>query len=88
MALQRTAATLGSRTVRIICRRLLQPTGHFRRRSLSLGRWAQCCAVRQLEFLFRCSAALPSAGSTILFRLGCLMQDHIARSKTVGGIVR
>ena len=34
---QRTAATLGSRTVRIICQRLLQPTGRFRRRSLSLN---------------------------------------------------
>ncbi len=29
-----TAAPLGSRTVRIICQRLLQPTGRFRRRSL------------------------------------------------------
>ena len=35
-ALQRTAARLGSRTVRIICQRLSQPTGRFRRRSLSL----------------------------------------------------
>jgi hypothetical protein len=34
--IQRTAATLGSRPVRIICPRLLQPTGRFRRRSLSL----------------------------------------------------
>ena len=32
----KTAAPLGSRTVRIICQRLLQPTGRFRRRSLSL----------------------------------------------------
>jgi hypothetical protein len=31
-----TAAPLCSRTVRIICQRLLQPTGRFRRRSLSL----------------------------------------------------
>jgi hypothetical protein len=36
LALQRTAAPLGSRTVRIICLRLLQPTGRFRWRSLSL----------------------------------------------------
>ena len=36
-ALQRTAAPLGSRTVQIICQRLLQPTGRFRRRSLSLA---------------------------------------------------
>ena len=35
-ALQRTAAPLGSRTVQVICSRLLQPTGRFRRRSLSL----------------------------------------------------
>ena len=35
-ALQRTAAPLGSRTVQVICPRLLQPTGRFRRRSLSL----------------------------------------------------
>ena len=35
-ALQRTAAPLGSWTVRVICQRLLQPTGRFRRRSLSL----------------------------------------------------
>jgi hypothetical protein len=35
-ALQRTAAPLGSRAVRIICQRLSQPTGRFRRRSLSL----------------------------------------------------
>jgi TonB family protein len=35
-ALQRTAAPLGRRTFRIICQRLLQPTGRFRRRSLSL----------------------------------------------------
>ncbi len=35
-ALQRTAAPLGSRTVRIICQQLLQPTWRFRRRSLSL----------------------------------------------------
>ena len=35
-ALQRTAAPLGSWTVRIIWPRLLQPTGRFRRRSLSL----------------------------------------------------
>ena len=34
---QRTAAPLGSRTVQVICQRLLQPTGRFRRRSLSLG---------------------------------------------------
>ena len=32
----KTAAPLGSRTVRIICQRLLQPTGRFRRRSMSL----------------------------------------------------
>ena len=37
-ALQRTAAPLGSRTVQVIWQRLLQPTGRFRRRSLSLGR--------------------------------------------------
>jgi hypothetical protein len=35
-ALQRTAAPLGSWTVQVICQRLLQPTGRFRRRSLSL----------------------------------------------------
>ena len=35
-ALQR--RPLGSRTVQIICQRLLQPTGRFLRRSLSLGR--------------------------------------------------
>ena len=35
-ALQLTAAPLGSWTVRVICSRLLQPTGRFRRRSLSL----------------------------------------------------
>jgi hypothetical protein len=35
-ALQRTAAPLGRRTVWVICSRLLQPTGRFRRRSLSL----------------------------------------------------
>lgn len=35
-ALQRTAAPLSSRTVRVIWPRLLQPTGRFRRRSLSL----------------------------------------------------
>jgi hypothetical protein len=35
-ALQRTAAPLGSWTVQVICSRLLQPTGRFRRRSLSL----------------------------------------------------
>ena len=35
-ALQRTAAPLGRRTVRVIWPRLLQPTGRFRRRSLSL----------------------------------------------------
>jgi len=34
-ALQRTAAPLGSRTVRIICQRWLQSAGRFRRRSLS-----------------------------------------------------
>ncbi len=33
---QRTAAPLCSRTVRVICQRLLQPHGRFRRRSLSL----------------------------------------------------
>jgi len=33
--MERTAAPLGSRTVRVICQRLLQPTGIFRRRSLS-----------------------------------------------------
>jgi len=38
-ALQRTAAPLGSRTVQVICSRLLQPTGRFWRRSLS-------CVVR------------------------------------------
>jgi hypothetical protein len=32
---QLTAAPLGSRTVQVICPRLLQPTGRFRRRSLS-----------------------------------------------------
>ena len=38
-ALQLTAAPLGSRTVRVICQRLLQPTGGFRRRSLTyIGR--------------------------------------------------
>src|SRR5436190_4273701 len=36
--LQRTAAPLGSRAIRIICERLLQPTGRFRRGSLSLRR--------------------------------------------------
>ena len=35
-ALHRTAAALGRRTVREMCQRLLQPTGRFRRRSLSL----------------------------------------------------
>lgn len=35
-ALQRTAAPLGSWTVQLICSRPLQPTGRFRRRSLSL----------------------------------------------------
>lgn len=40
-ALQRTAAPLGRRTVQVICLRLLQPTGRFRRRSLSFGRWAK-----------------------------------------------
>jgi len=35
-ALQRTTALLGSRTVRVIWQGLLQPTGRFRRRSLSL----------------------------------------------------
>lgn len=35
-ALHLTAAPLDSRTVQIICSRLLQPTGRFRRRSLSL----------------------------------------------------
>jgi len=35
-ALHLTAAPLGSRTVQTICQRLLQPTGRFRRRSLSL----------------------------------------------------
>ena len=35
-ALQRTAAPLGSWTVRVIWQRPLQPTGRFRRRSLSL----------------------------------------------------
>ena len=34
-ALQRTAAPLGSWTVQVICQRLLQPSGRFRRRSLS-----------------------------------------------------
>jgi len=36
MARQRTAAPVGSRAVRVICQRFLQPTGRFRRRSLSL----------------------------------------------------
>ena len=36
MALQRTTAPLGSRTVRVICQRLLRPTGRLRRQSLSL----------------------------------------------------
>ena len=36
--LRRTAAPLGSRAIRIICERLLQPTGRFRRGSLSLRR--------------------------------------------------
>jgi len=36
-ALQRTAAPLGTRTVRVLCQRLLQPTGRFRRRSVSLA---------------------------------------------------
>ena len=44
MALQRTAAPLGSRTVRITCQRLLQPTGRFRWRSLGL-------VVRQIGHL-------------------------------------
>jgi hypothetical protein len=35
-ALQRTTALLGSRTVRVIWQGLLQPTGRFRRLSLSL----------------------------------------------------
>ena len=34
--LQRTAAPLGSRTVQLICQRLLQPTGRFRRRVAEL----------------------------------------------------
>ena len=33
---QRTAAPLGSPTVQVMCQRFLQPTGRFRRRSLSL----------------------------------------------------
>ena len=33
-----TAAPLGSRAAEVSCQRLLQPTGRFRRRSLSLGR--------------------------------------------------
>ena len=37
-ALQRTAAPLGRRTVRVICQRLLQPPGHFRRRVAELER--------------------------------------------------
>src|SRR6266480_5333018 len=36
--LRRTAAPLGSRAIRIICERLLQPTGRFRWGSLSLRR--------------------------------------------------
>src|SRR5438876_11340063 len=36
--LLRTAAPLGSRAIRVICQRLLQPTGRFRRGSLSLRR--------------------------------------------------
>ena len=35
-ALRRTDAALGSQLVRVICSRLLQPTGLFRRRSLNL----------------------------------------------------
>jgi ankyrin repeat protein len=51
-ALQRTAAPLGRRTVRIICQRLLQPTGRFRRRSLSL------VVSRHLERRFVASTAV------------------------------
>jgi hypothetical protein len=36
MAMPRTAAPLGSWTIRTICRRLLQPTGRFQRLSMSL----------------------------------------------------
>jgi signal peptidase I len=53
-ARQRTAGPLGSRPVRVICQRLLQPTGHSRRRSLSLGRSAvmrNCILILTLVFL-------------------------------------
>ena len=50
MVLQRPAAPLGSWTARIICPRLLQPTGRFRRRSLSLD--VGHCACMRIVAIF------------------------------------
>jgi hypothetical protein len=66
-SLQRTAAPQGSRTVRVIWQRLLQPTGRFRRRSLSLVvRRRLTMKKKMLIFLF--PAVIVAVGFLLLRR--------------------
>jgi len=83
MQANQSAAPLGRRTVQVICPRLLQPTGRFRRRSLGLGVFAHMLSSSHTTALFALVAAFLSCGCRDSTVVTSSMSPTIKRGETV-----